>query len=107
MSLEAQGHGQEAGKGPRSRDADEHQAVDERRNRADGRDGEAPQQGNGFWWTCPPIISGFLIGGWRTALLQLIIFVISFLLYFPFIRKVDRLNVVKEAKAEEAADEDW
>lgn len=58
-------------------------------------------------WTCPPIISGFLIGGWRTALLQLIIFVISFLLYFPFIRKVDRLNVVKEAKAEEAADEDW
>lgn len=35
-------------------------------------------------WTCPPIISGFLIGGWRTALLQLVIFIISFFVYLPF-----------------------
>ena len=28
-------------------------------------------------WTCPPIISGFLIGGWRTALLQLVIFIMT------------------------------
>lgn len=58
-------------------------------------------------WTCPPIISGFLIGGWRTALLQLIIFIISFLLYFPFVRRVDKLNLVKEAEEQQEADEDW
>ena len=59
-------------------------------------------------WTCPPIISGFLIGGWRTALLQLIIFIISFFVYLPFARRVDKLNLVKEAEAEkEGNDDDW
>ena len=59
-------------------------------------------------WTCPPIISGFLIGGWRTALLQLVIFVLSFFIYLPFARRVDKLNLVKEAEAEkEAKDDDW
>ena len=59
-------------------------------------------------WTCPPIISGFLIGGWRTALLQLVIFIISFFVYLPFAKRVDKLNLMKEAEAEkETEDEDW
>lgn len=59
-------------------------------------------------WTCPPIISGFLIGGWRTALLQLVIFIISFFVYLPFAKRVDKLNLVKEAEAEkEGTDDDW
>lgn len=60
-------------------------------------------------WTCPPIISGFLIGGWRSALLQAFIFAISFLVYLPFIRKIDKMNLEAEAKAAEAEDddEDW
>lgn len=59
-------------------------------------------------WTCPPIISGVLIGGWRTGLLQIIIFVISFFVYLPFARRVDKLNLVKEAEAEkESEDDDW
>ena len=59
-------------------------------------------------WTCPPIISGFLIGGWRTALLQVVIFILSFLVYLPFIRKVDKMNVKAEETAnEEDEDEDW
>lgn len=59
-------------------------------------------------WTCPPIISGFLIGGWRTALLQLAIFIISFFVYLPFAKRVDKLNLMKEAEAEkETEDEDW
>lgn len=59
-------------------------------------------------WTCPPIISGFLIGGWRTALLQLVIFIISFFVYLPFAKRVDKLNLVKEAEAEkEGNDDDW
>lgn len=60
-------------------------------------------------WTCPPIISGFLIGGWRSALLQAFIFAISFCVYLPFIHKVDKMNLAAEAKASEADDddEDW
>lgn len=59
-------------------------------------------------WTCPPVISGFLIGGWRTALLQIVIFIISFFVYLPFARRVDKLNLVKEAEIEkEAEDDDW
>lgn len=59
-------------------------------------------------WTCPPIISGFLIGGWRSALLQLVIFVVSFFVYLPFIRKVDKMNLASEANAASSEDdEDW
>ncbi|MBO0413807.1 PTS sugar transporter subunit IIC [Enterococcus hulanensis] len=47
-------------------------------------------------WTTPPIISGFLIGGWRTALLQAIVLVIGFFIYLPFVRKVDSLNYLQE-----------
>lgn len=57
-------------------------------------------------WTCPPIISGFLIGGWRSALLQLVIFIISFFVYLPFIRRVDKMNLKSEAEAAQNADDD-
>lgn len=53
-------------------------------------------------WTTPPIISGFLVGGWRTALLQAIILVLSFMVYLPFIRKVDRMYKKNEDTAEMA-----
>lgn len=51
-------------------------------------------------WTTPPIISGFLVGGWRLALLQVVVIAISFFGYFPFIRKQDRLNLMQEKQAE-------
>ena len=47
-------------------------------------------------WTTPPIISGFLIGGFRTALLQAIVLVVGFFIYLPFVRKVDSLNYLQE-----------
>ena len=47
-------------------------------------------------WTCPPIISGFLVGGWRTALLQIVILVLSFFVYLPFIRMMDKRYVKSE-----------
>ncbi|WP_317944910.1 PTS sugar transporter subunit IIC [Carnobacterium maltaromaticum] len=51
-------------------------------------------------WTTPPIISGLLIGGWRAAVLQLVVLVIGFFIYLPFIRKVDSMNIdVEEGKA--------
>lgn len=50
-------------------------------------------------WTTPPIISGFLIGGWKTALLQTFVLVLSFLVYLPFIRKIDKMNYANEQAA--------
>lgn len=47
-------------------------------------------------WTTPPIISGFLVGGWRTALLQLFILALSFAVYFPFARKLDAISYEAE-----------
>lgn len=47
-------------------------------------------------WTTPPVISGFLISGWQAALLQLIVLTIGFFIYFPFVRKMDRINVAQE-----------
>lgn len=47
-------------------------------------------------WTTPPIISGFLVGGVRTALLQAVVLVIGFFIYLPFVRKVDSLNYLQE-----------
>lgn len=61
-------------------------------------------------WTTPPIISGFLVGDWRTALLQVVCMVISFFIYLPFVRKIDVMNVANEKAAAEAGDdddEDW
>ena len=40
-------------------------------------------------WTTPPIISGLIAGGWRTALLQVVMLVVSFVIYLPFVRKLD------------------
>lgn len=49
-------------------------------------------------WTTPPIISGFLIGGWRAAAWQLLMLVMTFFIYLPFARKQDALNVAMETK---------
>ena len=63
-------------------------------------------------WTCPPIISGFLVGGWRSALLQVVIILISFFVYLPFIRRIDKMNLAQEQQMSEGGssddeDEDW
>lgn len=47
-------------------------------------------------WTTPPIISGFLVGGWQGALIQIIIIVISVAMYYPFMLKQDQLNLQQE-----------
>ena len=52
-------------------------------------------------WTTPPIISGLLVGGWRTAILQLLILVLSFFVYLPFIKAADKRYVKQETVAAE------
>lgn len=51
-------------------------------------------------WTCPAVISGFLVGGWRTALLQIAILALSFFIYLPFIRTADKRYVEQENSAQ-------
>ncbi len=51
-------------------------------------------------WTTPPILSGFIVGGWRAALLQVVILVLSVIIYFPFIRAVDKMYQKQEQAAE-------
>ncbi len=55
-------------------------------------------------WTTPPIVSGFLIGGWRAALLQLATMAMSVAIYLPFVRMQDRLSYSEELKAKEQSE---
>ena len=52
-------------------------------------------------WTTPPIISGLLIGGWKVAIWQAIILVVSFFVYLPFARSYDNMLYAKEQGAKE------
>lgn len=56
-------------------------------------------------WTTPAIISGFLVGGWKTALLQAVCLAVSVATYFPFARMLDKqyVKAESEATASEAA----
>ncbi|MGL4393023.1 MAG: PTS sugar transporter subunit IIC [Fusobacteriaceae bacterium] len=47
-------------------------------------------------WTTPPIVGGFLIGGVRAAILQLVIICVSFAIYFPFMKIQDKINLKQE-----------
>lgn len=49
-------------------------------------------------WTTPAVISGFLLGGWRMAISQVVILALSCAMYFPFIKKVDNLNLISESE---------
>lgn len=52
-------------------------------------------------WTTPPIISGFLIGGWRGALVQVATIAMSVFIYLPFVKMQDRLSYEEELKAQQ------
>lgn len=41
-------------------------------------------------WTTPPIISGFLVAGWRGSVLQLVIMLLGAMIYFPFFKILDK-----------------
>lgn len=54
-------------------------------------------------WTTPIIISGFLVGGVRAAIMQAVIIVVSTAIYLPFFRKVDKMNLKMEQDAQNVA----
>ncbi|KRN27801.1 PTS sugar transporter subunit IIC [Liquorilactobacillus mali] len=55
-----------------------------------------PLNGVAAPWTTPPIISGFLIGGWKMAIWQTIVLVMSTAIYFPFAKKYDNYLLAQE-----------
>lgn len=52
-------------------------------------------------WTTPPIISGFLVGGWQMAIWQAIVIAASFFVYFPFARRYDKILYQQEQAKEQ------
>lgn len=54
-------------------------------------------------WTTPPIIGGFLIAGFKGAILQIVELAISFFIYLPFLRVVDKQYYEQEQSYENAA----
>lgn len=51
-------------------------------------------------WTTPPIISGFLSSGWQGALLQIFLIALGVVVYYPFIKIIDKQYIQEEAEAE-------
>lgn len=46
----------------------------------------------------PIILAGFLAGGWRTALWQVILVALQFVIYLPFFRMMDKQALAEEAQ---------
>ena len=47
-------------------------------------------------WTMPIFLSGFLVAGWRGAVMQLINLVLSAIVWFAFMKKLDTIEYQKE-----------
>ncbi|AEF85529.1 PTS system, IIc component [Treponema primitia ZAS-2] len=51
----------------------------------------------------PPVVQGFMVAGWRGALIQIIQLVVIILMYIPFLRKVDHDDLAAEKQGAAAA----
>lgn len=47
-------------------------------------------------WATPPIISGFLLGGWQGSVVQLVIMLVSIVVYYPFVKVQDKVFLEQE-----------
>lgn len=54
-------------------------------------------------WTTPPIISGFIVSGWRGAVLNVVQILISIGIYYPFFKSADQIAVTREQEMEAEA----
>ncbi|OPJ55660.1 PTS sugar transporter subunit IIC [Alkalithermobacter paradoxus] len=53
-------------------------------------------------WTTPPIIGGFIVGGWKGALMQIIIILMSASVYYPFMKMQDQISYSAELEESDA-----
>ncbi len=51
-------------------------------------------------WSTPAIISGFMVGGWQGAVVQILILITSTVVYFPFFKIQDNIAYENEQKSE-------
>lgn len=51
-------------------------------------------------WTTPVIISGFILGGWQGAVVQVLVILASVVIYYPFVVRQDNLLLADEAAYE-------
>lgn len=51
-------------------------------------------------WTTPIIISGFIVGGFKAALLQIAVLIMTIVVYFPFFKYQDKLTYEQEKQFE-------
>lgn len=56
-------------------------------------------------WTLPAVLSGLILGGWKTAALQAALIGLSFVIYFPFFKAHDKMLVETEKAFEEQNEE--
>lgn len=61
-----------------------------------------PLRGIGAPLGTPIFVNGFLEGGFRVALLQAVLLVVSFVMYYPFFKSLDKEAVKTEEAAEQA-----
>jgi len=61
-----------------------------------------PFNGTMVPWTTPAIISGLIVGGWKTALWQAVMLAMSFFSYLPFALKYDKMLLAQEKENEAA-----
>lgn len=54
-------------------------------------------------WTTPVFISGWLAGGWKALVLQIINFIVATAIYFPFVKILDK-DLMKKAQNRELAE---
>lgn len=53
-------------------------------------------------WSTPAIISGLMVAGWQGAVVQILILVLSTVLYYPFFRVQDKIAYENEQAASQA-----
>ncbi|MFI3214960.1 MAG: PTS transporter subunit EIIC [Eubacteriales bacterium] len=51
-------------------------------------------------WTTPAIISGFILAGWRGAVVQVLVIIASVIIYYPFMMKQDKIFLAQEKEYE-------
>lgn len=61
--------------------------------------------GTNIPWTTPPVIAGFLVSGWRGALLNIVQIVISMVIYYPFFKSADKIAYDAEMQTSEVSAE--
>lgn len=50
-------------------------------------------------WSTPCVLLGFLLGGWRVALYQVFLIILSVALYYPFFKKIDNQAYLEETQS--------